>query len=144
MIQNGCHFADSIFKLISMNENHCILILISQKFVPNGPVYNEPTLVQIMACQTNRRHSGDCKIKRIHLKISFVCLWCQNVFFNAVWKKKIPVLKGKVMCNSKIGSLFWHPVTSNFPNCCHWLGDLKYQIELLLWNTSSFMNKCSA
>ena len=47
--QNGCHFADSIFKLISLNENFCILIQISMKFLPNGPTDNTPALFQIMA-----------------------------------------------------------------------------------------------
>ena len=44
--QNGCHFTDSIFKCISLNENVWILI---KKFVPRGPVNNIPALVQIMA-----------------------------------------------------------------------------------------------
>ena len=42
--QNGCHFADAIFKCIFLNENAWILIRISLKFVPEGP-----TLVQIIA-----------------------------------------------------------------------------------------------
>ena len=32
-----------------MNEKFCILIKISLKFVPKGPVDNNPALVQIMA-----------------------------------------------------------------------------------------------
>ena len=32
--QNGWLFADDIFKCISLNENHCVLIQISLKFVP--------------------------------------------------------------------------------------------------------------
>ena len=47
--QNGCHFADDIFKLILLNENHCVLIQISLKFVPKDPIKNIPALVQIMA-----------------------------------------------------------------------------------------------
>ena len=34
--QNGCHFADDIFRCIFMNERFCILIKISLKFVPKG------------------------------------------------------------------------------------------------------------
>ena len=47
--QNGCHFADDIFKCIFLNENIWILIKISLKFVPKGPINNIPALVHIMA-----------------------------------------------------------------------------------------------
>ena len=47
--QNGCCFADDNFKCIFLNENCCILIEFSLKFVPQGPVNNIPALVQIMA-----------------------------------------------------------------------------------------------
>ena len=39
-----------IFKCIFLNENVQILIKISLKFVPKGPINNIPALVQIMAC----------------------------------------------------------------------------------------------
>ena len=47
--QNGCNFADNIFKGIFMNENVWILIKISLKFVPRCPIKNIPALVQKMA-----------------------------------------------------------------------------------------------
>ena len=47
--QNGHHFADDIFKCISMNEVFCILIRISLKFVPKGVIGNKPALVLVMA-----------------------------------------------------------------------------------------------
>ena len=51
--QNGCHFADNIFKYIFMNEKFCILIRISLKFVPKGLISNKSALVQVMAwCRT--------------------------------------------------------------------------------------------
>ena len=53
--QNGRHFADGIFKCISLNENVWISIKISFNFVPKGPINNIPALVQIMAW----RRSGD-------------------------------------------------------------------------------------
>ena len=43
--QNGCHFADDIFKCILLNENGLILFKISLKFVP----INISTLDKIMA-----------------------------------------------------------------------------------------------
>ena len=53
--RNGRNFADDIFKRIFVNENCCILIKISLKNVPRGPINNTPALVQIMAW----RRSGD-------------------------------------------------------------------------------------
>ena len=47
--QNGHHFADDIFRCIFVNEKFCIFIKISLKFVPKGPIDNNPALVQIMA-----------------------------------------------------------------------------------------------
>ena len=53
--QNGRHFADDIFKCIFSNENAWISLKFSLKFVPKGPINNNPALVQIMAW----RRSGD-------------------------------------------------------------------------------------
>ena len=47
--QNGRRFADDTFKRIFLNENVKISIKISLKFVPKGPINNNPALVQIMA-----------------------------------------------------------------------------------------------
>ena len=43
--QNGCHFADDIFKCIFVNEKFRILIKLLLKFVPTGPIDNNPALV---------------------------------------------------------------------------------------------------
>ena len=47
--QNGRRFADDTFKRIFLNENVRISIKISLKFLPKGPINNNPALVQIMA-----------------------------------------------------------------------------------------------
>ena len=47
--QNRRRFADDTFKRIFLNENVRISIKISLKFVPKGPINNNPALVQIMA-----------------------------------------------------------------------------------------------
>ena len=47
--QNGRHFADDVFKCIFLNENVWILLKISLKFVPKGPINNIPSLIQMMA-----------------------------------------------------------------------------------------------
>ena len=53
--QDGRRFPDDTFERIDLNENVIILIKISLKFVPYGPINNIPSLVQIMAW----RRSGD-------------------------------------------------------------------------------------
>ena len=47
--------ADDICKCIFINEKFCILIRISLKFLPRGPIDNRPALVQVMAW----RRTGD-------------------------------------------------------------------------------------
>ena len=37
---NDCHYADNIFGFMFFNENNCILIQISWKFVPSGSMEN--------------------------------------------------------------------------------------------------------
>ena len=53
--ENGRRFGDDNPKRIFLNENVRISIKISLKFVPKGPINNNPSLVQIMAW----RRSGD-------------------------------------------------------------------------------------
>ena len=45
--QNAHHF--DLFKCIFVIEKFCILIQISLKFVPKGPINNKSALVQVMA-----------------------------------------------------------------------------------------------
>ena len=47
--QYGRHFPDDIFKCIFLNENEWILIKILLKFIPECPINNISSLVQIMA-----------------------------------------------------------------------------------------------
>ena len=54
--QNRPHFADNDFKYNFLNENVWILIKVSLKFVPKGPINHIPALVQIMAwCRTGNK-----------------------------------------------------------------------------------------
>ena len=48
-VENGHHFAESIFRCIFLNGNICIFIKISLKFAPKGPIDNNPAPVEIMA-----------------------------------------------------------------------------------------------
>ena len=55
MDKTAAILADDIFKWIFMNEKLLILIRISLKFVPKGPIVNKSALVQVMAW----RRTGD-------------------------------------------------------------------------------------
>ena len=55
LIQNDHHFSDDIFKSISLNENCCLLMKISLKFIPKVPINNIPSLAQIMAQRRPRK-----------------------------------------------------------------------------------------
>ena len=55
--KNGADFANVISKLIFLNENGCISIKISPKFILKVTIDNNPALVQIMAwCQKATSH----------------------------------------------------------------------------------------
>ena len=45
MEKDGRHFADDMFSCIFVNEKFKILIKMSLKFDPKGPIYNKPALV---------------------------------------------------------------------------------------------------
>ena len=47
--QNGHHVVDGFLKFIMLYENYCILIKILPKFIPEGLMNNDTSLVQIMA-----------------------------------------------------------------------------------------------
>ena len=47
--QNGRHTTDKIFRCIFLNEKFCIMVKISLKFVPKGPIDNKSALAQVMA-----------------------------------------------------------------------------------------------
>ena len=54
------HFADDIFRCIFVNAKFCILIKISLKFVPKGPIYNNPKLDLIMAWRRTSHYLSQC------------------------------------------------------------------------------------
>ena len=76
--QNGCRFADNIFKCIFLNENIWISIKISLNFVPKGSIYNIPALVQIMAwCRPGDKPLSDPMM--VKLLTHIVVTWPQWV-----------------------------------------------------------------
>ena len=87
-------FADDIFKYLSFNENLRILIHISLKLVPNGPINNNPSLVQIIQtrptsqmhlritrtqCVNNSLTEKDLSIKcRIMYGLVWITIFCHE------------------------------------------------------------------
>ena len=68
--QNGCHFAEDIFKHIFLNGNVSITIKISLNFVPWSTIGNSSALVQIMAwCQTGSKPLPEPMLTPIYLAI---------------------------------------------------------------------------
>ena len=84
--QNGRHFADDIFNRIFLNENIWIPIKISLRFVPKGPINNNPSLVQIMAW----RRPGDKPLSEpvIVSLLTHVCVTRPQ------WVKSVIILLG--------------------------------------------------
>ena len=85
--QNGRHFPDDIFKCIFLNENIWILIDMSLKFFPKGPINNIPALVQIMAW----RRPGDKPLSEPMMVslLTHICVtrpqWVNNDSFPGRW-----------------------------------------------------------
>ena len=102
--QNGRCFADNTFKCIFLNETVRISIKISLKFVPKGPINNNPALVQIMAW----RRSGDKPLSEpmmvsllIHICITRPQLVCLHGTQQAAWLAH-DILQCDLLCGGSI------------------------------------------
>ena len=68
--QNGCHFADDIFRCIFVNEKCYILNKISLNCVPKGPIDNIRAVVKIMAwCRIGDKPLSKPMLTQIHWRI---------------------------------------------------------------------------
>ena len=99
--QNGRHFADDTFKRIFLNEDIRILIEISLKFVPKGPINNIPALVQIMAW----RRPGDKPLSEpIMVRLpTHICVtrpqWVNEWYFLSVCPSVCPSVTPFWLCS---------------------------------------------
>ena len=93
-----------------MNETFCILIRISLKLVPKGPIYNKSALIQALAwCRTATdfthaymRHSGEMSLNKVNMK----CVTPQNLFKGLVLlvahiRCRILFMNGKIQDGSQ-------------------------------------------
>ena len=97
---NGRPFADDIFKWIFLNENEWISPRISLKFVPKGPINNNPALVQIMAW----RRTGDKPLSE-PMMVSLpthICVtrpqWDKRNMFYSALKMAIAIMYVQYVC----------------------------------------------
>ena len=105
--RDGRHFADDIFKCVFFNENGRISLRISLKFVPKGPINNNPALVQIMAW----RRPGDKSLSEPMM----VCLPTHICVTRPQWVNKGPVMSSfDVLFYVSLNKLF------NKQLCCQW------------------------
>ena len=95
--QNGRRFADDTFKRIFLNENVRSSIKISLKFVPKGPINNNPALVQIMAW----RRSGDKPLSEpmIVSLLTHICVTRPQ------WVNSVADWRCRACCQSHSGSV---------------------------------------
>ena len=114
--QNGCHFADNIFKCIFWNENVWISFDISLKFVPKVWINNSPALVQIMAW----RRSGDKPVSEPMM----VTLLTDICITRPQWVNCIPAIEAYASMNQ--GSFMNAPsqweTTLQCNSVTYWLG----------------------
>ena len=107
--QNGHHFPDGIFKSTFLNETVWILMIISTKIVPKGPINNIPALVQIMAWH----QSADKPLSEpmmASVTAAYICItrpqWVSHS--PLMWLTKAPVLTFAPLCPKfNIYSLLW-------------------------------------
>ena len=100
--QNGCHFADNSFKCIFFNENACISIEISLKFVPKGPIYNIPALVQIIAWhRPGNKPLSEPRIVRLptHICVFYIIFHGYQCFKKSFYWSKIFKMSDKNSLN---------------------------------------------
>ena len=103
--QNGHHFPNDIFKCIFMNEKICIFLQSSLKFVPKGPIDNNPALVhrfsqkwQIKVCKLNFRVCKMPLLMKIPMKMK------EYGWFQGVKLAQLPMQNtGARLANTMIG-----------------------------------------
>ena len=112
--QDGRHFPDDTFTCIFFNENVWILINISVKYVPKGPINNIPALVQIMAWH----RPGDRPLSE-PMMVSLLTHICGT---QPHWAKAIFL------------TLFWFPLVRISASCL--CNEIKYDYIFVCFTTS--------
>ena len=145
--QNGRRFADDTFKRIFLNENVRISIKISLKFVPKGPINNNPALVQIMAW----RRPGDKPLSEPMMVrlLTHICVTRpQWVNTHVSWSWECSMLSSREIINvtPKYSNIF-SLMCGHFSNKVHNyqqgkqnILSLNFELYLYLWN---FHNLCN-
>ena len=143
--QNGCHFADNIFKCIFLDGNVWISIKISLTFVLKDPINNIPALVQIIAW----RRPGDkplsepmmvillthiCVIRPLCVKLLPLLPWMITLSVECIahglqWSWQISFIR----CHFKILFIEW--IFPEYPIQHSYCVDLSPRVSGFLWYT---------
>ena len=92
--QNSRHFADEIFQSIFLNENVCISLTISLKFVPK--FLNIPALVHIMAwCEPGDKPLSEPMMVSLLMHIHVTRPEWVN---ETQWRRNVCILLGSTLC----------------------------------------------
>ena len=119
---------------IFLNENVRLLIKISLKFVPKGPINNNPALVQIMAW----RRSGDKPLSEPMMVslLTHICVarpqWVKSLHYGCAVDMLYLYLTG--VCCSLTLLLFWF-LSVYLLHVCVWVCWCIEQ-ELILWTSN--------
>ena len=123
--QNGHRFADDTFKRIFLNENVRISIRISLKFVPKGPINNNPALVQIMAW----RRPGDKPLSE-PMMASLLRYMCVT---RPQWVKKWIIFDLRLHTFDMNYSVIYTIVKSSFSDINSWTDICFIKLFELIW-----------
>ena len=110
--QNGCLFADDIFKRFFFNENVWISIKLSLTFVPRSPINNIASLVEIMAW----RRSGDKPLSELMMVslLTHICVtrpqWVKAKCHSIVLLKMLWKGLSRVLINAISVINAWSPI----------------------------------
>ena len=145
--QNGCRFADDTFKRIFLNENVIISIKISLKFVPKGPINNNPSLVQKMAW----RRSGDKPLSEpmVVSLLTHICVtrppWVNGQQVITLTNGNLVYLQHYASVWAPFHKRFFHCNSNSMENslCCHPSCNEVVAMKFCTWQDSCAVVACA-
>ena len=79
--QNGRHFTDDIFRCIFVNEKFCNLTKISLKFIPKGPIDNNPAMFFLdNGLAPNRQQLMLTWFADTYMRLSVISIYKENLW----------------------------------------------------------------
>ena len=124
--RNGCHFPDSTFNCIFLNENAWIPIKISLKFVPKDQINNTPALVQTIAwCWPGNKPLSEPMMVRLPIHICVI---------QPEWAKRFlrePHMRGYMAVKCQ------HLIISMIIRCKSWISSPNCKLGIISLKTTT-------